>query len=600
MTAEAQKEGSQYTKINFANNEAPPITSTEGLSKSLETYKMVPEGSMILGKPGETGIVVLSPQGEIVATARHPWFIPSSYDFATRKSEFYGQQNLAHLDTSMALTLEPEYSRQKAAEIVRSVKENGISQTSKETGCFTIGMEEECLHFDKDGNPKALPVDQQIELQDNVKEIPLDPTNGVASEALIVAESRLSEIAEHSDSTINSTSFSILGKPDEQGMNSSSDYIHAVAGHMFENYFFPKDSVAAQYWNNIAKEAGFTNFYDMRDHVKDLTPLTFVASHVSLGLRTEKTNGSYNIGLEEGIAVSDMFNSNFATVAEWMTYSTPLAFGNRPGVIINGEKRYPKDARAVGRLGSRTSHAGDFIYTPENYKSRAIEAIINGSADRIDRAAYTSYHEDLDQDIASVHARVRFRVTGGSGEDYFQKPLGRVEFVGGAATPDIVALVARNAMVKLMGIAAYEAVSNGQHPADYFKYKFPSMAACDEHIDLAHDYNFYGADHPKVAALLEEAKSFLNYIRQEYNTEEIQYLADLAEVGLNKLEEPTKARSLDEYLEDPQGNISDVVAHMWEDGYSAKEIAEAVAEFEKQQSEKIIENNGDILKMLEK
>ncbi|MBD3362390.1 hypothetical protein GF362_01585 [Candidatus Dojkabacteria bacterium] len=603
MTTEGRPEqdnGTKATKVNFAVS-GEPINSKGELESSLMGYEMVPKFTT-LGEPGKTGLAVVF-NGTVVSAIRHPKLIPSSYDPKTNEVEYYGKQSYNHLETSMAEALGVEYSQEMASRLLQQIKEKGIRQVAETTGFGKVGIEEEALHFNAFGEPFKLDDDEQVEVQDNVKEVALSPSLDVFDQAVKVAESRITEAEKRPENIVTSTSFSMLTTPDGMRMNSSEindigAYVNAITTYMVDNYFSPNDPVVQTYWDSIAKSAGYEDFYDLKDTVGNLSPLAFCASHASLGLRSERVDGSWAIGLEEGIAVSDMFNSDFGTLLEWMTYSTPIAFGERLGTEVDGEIKYPKDARAVARLASRTTYPGDFLRTPEEFRNRIVNNMINGVADRMDRAAYMHYHDDLGEDVACAHGRVRFRVTGGSGKDKFSNQLGRVEFTGGPATPDMIALISRDAMLKLMGIAAYEAVAHGVHPSNYFKTRFPSMATCNEHIELAHAYNFEGHEHPKVANLLAEGQSFLDYMKREYPNAEIEYLVELAQLGLNKLSESTEARTLEEYLDDPKGNISDVMSHMWEDGYSALEIAEAVADFERKQSHKVLEHGGDILGMV--
>ncbi len=463
-----------------------------------------------------------------------------------------------------------------------------------------MGPEEEALHYHANGTPYELPAKEQIEVQYNVKETPIKPpSKNIWDHARRYAQHRVDEQDKDPERLIVNTSFSILGRPDEQHMTSGEykAYVHAVCAKMVKDNFFPRDKVVLNFWDKLAQNAGYVDFYDLKEKVGNLSPLSFTASHISLGLRSERRDGSYKIGLEEGIAVSDMANSNFGTLLEWMTYSTPLAYENRVGVDVGGEIKYPKDVRAVARHASKTTYPGDFIYSTKNYRDRVVEAVVNGYADRLDRAGYVSVDPETGEKVGSAHGRVRLRVTGGSGKDPFTDRLGRVELTGGSSTPDLVALTARNAMFTLMSVAAYEAVANGSHPVDYFRDKFPNISECDRHIELAHAYNFDGADDPKVSALLAEGKAFLDYMRANYTHPDMKYLADLSELGLNKLFEKTRARNLDEYLNDPRGNISDVITNMYIDGYKPLEIARKIKEFEYKQSKNILNFDGDVLAM---
>lgn len=593
----------KYTKTHFTNGEHPPIQSKDELTRKLKNeFAMIPESFQIHGQPQETGLVIVS-HDNLVATIKHPKVIAESFDHEMGKAEFFGKQTMEQIETSMAVPYGKEYSAMRASQVINNIKKNGLRDTTLQTGFATIGLEEESMHFDREGNPFRLPDDEQIETQNNTKEVALDPTGNLFELGIQVAESRIREANLRQENINPYFSFSILSKPHELQTNDGKHgpYVRAVTTRMYDKFFFPKPgSEVEKYWNNVAQEFGFKDFLHLRENSDIMAPWAVCASHINFGLRTEKINGSYEVGLEEGIAVADLMQSNFGTIMEWMTFSTPLAFGKKIGIEYNGSTKYPKDARAVARFITRSGYPGEFILSPDNYNKRAIRALHNGIADRIDRAGYTSYHADLDDEVASAHARTRLRTSGGSGKEKFDKPVGRVEFTGGGETPDLIALMSRNAMIVLSGIAAYEAVANGKHPAEYFANKFPSMSRDDELMELTHAYNFEGLDNPKSAALYEEGRAFLQYMKENYTHPEMQYIVSLAELGFNKLSEQTLARNYEEYLHNPRGSIADVMNHMFEDGYTPLEIAKLASEFERNQAEMLIKNGGDVLKMIGK
>lgn len=596
--SEIVKDEAKYTKYNFVSSDKP-IESANALENRLKGYRMVPDSVSVLGEPGKTGLAIVY-NGTIHGSVKHPNFNPVSIDYSTGRAEFGKVQDYSQIETSMGVPIGKENAQLVSAYVIRHVKEEGLSSVTEETGFGTMGPEEEALHYNKDGSIFELPAEDQIEVQVNVKETPINPpSKDIWTQARLYAEHRRNEQEKRSDGLIVNTSFSILGKPQDQQINNGNykPYVHAVTAKMFKENFFPKDPLVQQYWDKIAQNAGMEDFYDLREKIGNLAPLTFTASHVSLGLRSERRDGGYKVGLEEAVAVADLINSDFSTLLEWMTYSTPIAFENKVGVEVNGVTKYPKDARAVARLASKTTYPGDFIYTPKNYRNRVAEAIVNGYSDRMDRAGYITTDPDTGEKIGSAHGRVRLRVTGGSGKEPFDKRLGRVEFTGGGSTPDLTALIARNAMVLLLGVAAYESTSKGNHPAEYFRDKFPSMSTCNNHVELVHAYNFDGAENPKAANLIQEGYSFLNYVRENYKHPEMQYLANLAEVGLTKLEQPAEAQNLDEYLQNPQGSISEVISKMYDNGMKPLDIAKEIQKFEKKQAEKILEYDGDVLAM---
>jgi hypothetical protein len=534
------------------------------------------------------GYFSMDPYKRIVAV-RHPDRIPKHTEHDGHV-EFGAPAGDKQVEISMAIS-DPEGSQKRAGAILDSIRTKGLSATSAEYGgVFGAGIEIESWVYDDAGVPQELPKETQIELQANM----LETCTGQAvtpedQKRMIAAQYR--EVAQATDGMQNNTSVPVSGdSPFAFNVNTQDggmgEYIHTVQHHMYSNFFdTPLDPVARAFMHVVATKYGYDgdDAYDQfRRDKGNLSFWTVSAAHVSVGLaHFEDEAGKTSVGLEEAIAVADVFNSDMATVAEMMTFSTPVIYGER--IPVDG--KYPRDYRAIMKLASRTAYPGEFIGDADRYTEKCRAAIESGVADRIDRATYT--HED----VSSAHGRVRVRTAYADLDNPDQK-TGRIEFTGCGSTPDITALVARNSFLQLMSVYAYEAVAAGKHPTEHAAGAFPSLTTCDSHIELSHAYNFDGAVDPKVATVLQESQQFIDYMRAEYGADpDMEALCKEAERGIAKLTQPSKATTLDAFLaEGCHGSISDVITTMKQWRVTGPEIAQAVHNFQLAQANEILLN----------
>jgi len=601
MTTMIFDDATKLSKINFCDSYSTTINSLMELETILsEEYEEIPKDICIFGIPQNTGISIVS-GGSIVACIKHPKFILNSICLKTKEIEFYGKQTINQIESSMGDVLGIKNASIMAREVIENINTIGYNAVIQKYGFGSVGLELEFCVFDNHGNPYRIPSEEQCEVMNNLVEIALPPSYSIKSTALQIAEAILNEKINRPNTISPNFSFSILSKPHELKMNDGklSHYVIAVTQRMRNKVIsLKKDSPEESFWENLASNFGFHSYKNLEDSCEIIAHLAICASHMNFGLRTSMINGSYRIGMEECIVCGDIIQSNFGTLLEWMTYSTPLAYGIKIGVNIDGQMKYPRDMRAIAKLLSRSCYPSHFLYSTENYNKIAKKNIEKGIADRLDRAATSLYHEDIDKEIVCSHGRVRFRVTGGNGSKKFGIPLGRIEFVGGGETPDLIALLARNSLMTLMCIAAYEALSYENHPSTYFLNRFPNICRDDKCKELGYEYNFEGISSPIVMNLINEGFSFIDYMKDKYHHEDIQYLCALAKHGLDKLIVKTEAHDFNEFINNPKGNIVDVINNMIENGYTPLQIASSANDYEKKLSEMIIENNGNILNMI--
>jgi hypothetical protein len=176
--------------------------------------------------------------------------------------------------------------------------------------------------------------------------------------------------------------------------------------------------------------------------------------------------------------------------------------------------------------------------------------------------------------------------------------MGRQEFVGSPATPDITAAVARKAYLQLLGLGAVEALANGKYPIEYFRYKFPLLSGWSDQRELAHDYNFNGTGSKAARALLDEVVEYVRYMAKQYPSEDVEYAAEVVEANVQRMRQPAQARNLDDYLFSMEGMLPDVLANLYDDTRDPLQVSEQVHRFQIRQAQQVRGVRGDILKIL--
>lgn len=548
------------------------------------------------------GQIIIDHKGNILSAARHPNTIPSSIDLGQMTAEFGAPARTKHVEGSMIRTLGAEHIQKDAASITSSLKEQGLQKTSKAfTGLFGQGIETEGW------TSGTLPVELQEELHSSLLETALPPSASVCT----IAAQTATDILVRNETLPNllhvMTSMPIDTPPWDLQLNTNpgplGKYVAAYQQYLYSHYFTPHDEVSRKSWDSVARQLGEDNFDQLKQRVGDLRLWACAAAHTSTGLYHREQGNGYHTSTEEAIAHADTFNSDLATVAEWMMYSTPVVFGVRPAVVgADNSVMYPRDVRAVLKLGMATTYPAPFIETPGKLRKKIITSIGKGIADRLDRASYTCTIETPRGMVYApcAHGRVRNRIAGqGNGFGPHEKITGRIEYTGCGASPDILAQASRNAYLTVLNIAVYEALAHGQSPRGYYASLTPSIATWDNQRELSHRYNFEGAIHHDVMHIIEQNKQLVDYINSHYSHQpDIAYVTQLAQWGLNRLSQKTEATTFDEFLNNPTGSISDVIARRFEAGVIPTTIAAEIDAFQVAQAQKVLSAGGDVLRLV--
>ncbi|MCX6732353.1 MAG: hypothetical protein NTV98_02325 [Candidatus Roizmanbacteria bacterium] len=152
-----------------------------------------------------------------------------------------------------------------------------------------------------------------------------------------------------------------------------------------------------------------------------------------------------------------------------------------------------------------------------------------------------------------------------------------MEFTGCSASPSIYDEVARNSLLQLMMIGAYEALAEGKTPMEYFKAEFPSMGRWEEQKDLIMEANLHGFKTDKVSALINEGLRFAKRMEEKYPA--LREQAQIAQMRLQNLWNDPVA-NLEEYVENPQGSFAEVVQNELRSGLSPLEVTKKIEQYQ--------------------
>lgn len=588
-------------KLTFLPQGKPLESATQLYDRFADSRHLIVSGAVsVRGDVQRTGLVVQDGD-EVIAAVKHPMHIPNSLDMTTQQAEFGGQQTEPQVSASMERVLGMERVSLDAQNVIRTIRERGLGITAQNTGILIVGNEPELHAINPDGSPFALPPGWQQEVQHNLGETATHPSGDPKTQAIYLAQDRMRRSTDQSvDGAFwNETSMGISYRPQDLLLNGDHEnlgpYVTAITNNLFINSLNGRDPVSLQLWNSVAQTSGYANFDDMKKQLGTLAFWDCAASHASVGLFHRRLNGGLYTSVEEAIALSDLFASEFGLLAEWMTYSTPIVFGQKvPYIDESGQSHNFLDARAAMRHIMDTTFPAPFIGDPATLKDRITEAMLDGTADRLDRASYVTVFPG-NVKVASAHGAVRNRMSQGDGLKPHENAIGRVEFTGGGSTPDIVATVARNAFLQLLGVYSYEALAHGQYPKEYQNGLFPQMNSWEQRLELSHEYNFKQTKSPQAIKLIQNGMQFIDHMQANYKTDDMQYLINTARIGMQKLYEPATASNLQDFLHHPQGLISQVISRMYDQGMTPVEISHAIHEYQMQQARALLSLDGDIV-----
>lgn len=507
----------------------------------------------IEGELGEGGVVVRNGHNNVVAAVRSPEVIPTA--ITPGGVEFGGDQTTRHIETTIEKPVDAAETQLAARMVLAGLKQEGIGLdmiSRNMTGLGAIGSEPEGVVLDRNGDLIDEPAG---ELQMGCVEDTMSPVS-TRSQFL---QARAAHILERKqrfgeETTVLDSSVSITSTPDRMRVANSGEigpYVEAVQHLLYSRYLNCQEPHAREGMERLALAFGYDSYATMKTEMGNMAFWTMFASHASVGLHHRRLglSGMY-VPDKEAIYISDIYNSDLATLAEMLMMSTPVIFGETP--TIKGQ--WPRDYRTMLKYTLDTAHSGPFIGDSQTMNDRISYGIRNGLSHTMDRTSYLA--QAGERTVASMHGRVRNRKASSDPRNL----TGRVEFTGCSSSASILDESARNSFLQILLVAAYEGLSQDAHPANYYAGRYPSLTSADNGMSLGQEAALHGFRTSNVSALIEEGVALCQDIGERYpvlsdQSQEVQWRLN------NLLRDP--AASLEEYVNNPVGPFCEVVQQEW-------------------------------------
>lgn len=559
-----------HTKDHFNGDNSPE------LNESIISAKF--PGHRRVGSLQETGMVFFkdTEHGQTVTGAvRHTRLIPQS------EKSFGGRQRTNHIEVALTTPVGKEAAARSAEQILRDKR------------LPTMGFELEGFTHHA-GDAALVPAEKRIECQSGLREDPMDLPARSPEELAVIRAIKMHERREEEKDKgkyiiDTSVPFALGGKTaaESEGLKlSDHPYIRAMGSLFDREYFLPYrhlDPRTRKVLDDYALASNFKNIEEMRRRLGVAAVWDIAASHVSLG-----TNGE----TESAIAVGDIFSSNLALVADFLTQSTPIHAGKLVKVKERDRTYTVRDIRTLSKLYLRSAHVTKpFITSPQELTERITEGIHKGKATTADRSAFFAQNPDGTR-FASAHAVARLRTFGSPDKD-----TRRVEYVAGSSTPSVYDAVARDVYLSILWTGAMEALANKKSPQEYFSEKGLTLAGTADHQkELSIRHALKGPKDEGVSAVINQNLDFMKYMYERYPhlQERIKFVSARL---LNLREKPTASNAI-EYAENPKGSIADVLIGMKEKGATDLQILRQLDYLQMHVADKIIECQGDFGRML--
>ena len=589
MSAEATK----FIKTNFAET-GNPINCLADLENALkkrgsDAFPLLNNGNHLIleGEIGKTGVVLKTNEGFVAASLPHPRTRLSLVNLENGIVEFGGEVTDKHLETALEIPVGLDQEKLYSAIMIAALNNlRSFSEFSQFfNGVGAVGSEPEAWVIDPKTGDLALISggELQMGLLEETLEAVSDPQVFLRKRA----NHMLQRAKNHQDYLIIDTSVLPTGNPKDIQVNTGHDlgpYVYAIQNFLYQNYFVFSDPVAVSLMDKVAQNFSYSSYQEMHRDLGNMAYWVMAASHASVGLHHLRTgNKALWVPAEQAIAVSDIFNSDLATIAEFLMFSTPVIFGQTPMLVDkSGQEIWPNDYRAIFRYLMDTTNPGQFIGSVEEMYRRITYGVVNGLTHTMDRSSYLASVGDKIVPVA--HGRVRNRIA--STEPINQ--TGRIEYTGCSASPSVIDESARNCFLQVLMVAALEALSNGQMPQDYFKEMFPSISSWERQKYLTQAASLYGFNYPEVSTLIDEGLSFLDYMEGNYPA--LKQQIEIAKKRIQNLRNQAVS-SLEEYLVNPTGSVAGVIKNEIKRGVDPLELARRVHNYEIQLAEKLLQNS---------
>lgn len=594
MSAETKEVKSSYLPKNeslnqegviFINNDSQLLALLE---EKKYCFPLLNNGQLeIIGKIGKTGVVVVTHYNGIdnvvVASLPHP--CTRLEKISDNQVIFGGKPNNKALEAALEIPIGPEKAGKYARLLIQALQsiEDFSNFSQMFNGMGAIGSEPEAWII----NPQTgdLANISGGELQAGLLEETLEAISSPNEFLRRRAKHIIDRGKRYSGFLIIDTSVLPTSNPLKPEVNTGHDlgtYVLAVQRFLWENYFSFTTPEAVEIGNQLAQLVGLSNIQELHQKLGHMAYWVMAASHASVGLHHLRTgNKALWVPTEWAIAISDIFNSDLATAAEFLMFSTPIIYSQTPTTKINGYDFWPNDYRAILRYLMDTTNPGAFIENPNTMYERIIYSIVDGVTHTMDRSSYLT--EINGRLIPVAHGRVRNRISSTEPRNL----TGRVEFTGCSASPSIIDELARNCFLQILMVGAMEAIANGRTPQEYFGQNFPHIASWQNQKNLAIETSAIGFNYQPAIYLIQEAIQFAQYIASQYPALKLQ-----TKIAIRRLENllANPASSLEEYLKNPQGPIAEVIKNEIRRGVDPLELVRRIDNYERNLAQLLLQN----------
>lgn len=542
----------------------------------------------VIGKPGSTGGAVFK-ERELVGGFRHPdWTLPTQNGDSRITTD--------HLEFCIARETSPEQTRTMAQRVVTRAKGGELP---------TYGGETERWAY-KNGHLIPLPLDYQVESLQGLLETTTEPQKDSRKVALAIAEDIHKSAITFPDYNIVGSSMPISYYPRDEGLEQTTDgllgsYISLTIDHVRPLVGIAEnDLITQQTADQVAQVLGYKTFADMEKRVPDLSFWANAAAHANVESEHEENHETGTLYTSRSLqnAEVDFIYTDFATAAELLMMSQPLAFGKLFSVQDDkGNSHILKDVGGAYRYTLQTTQESPLVRTSGEGNRRITHLLYTGQVATIDRGSFvnlpigTKLHERR-RLFPSIHGRGRERI---GAKALPTRPLGRTEYTGRRESISIIDQLASNTLIRLYIVSANDAIAHGMHPSEYFGRKYPYMQTAHQHKRLNHLYNLYGTSNKEVHELLQQNLRYLDDMSAEYPALENDIAFVRARIQ-NMYVAPT-VNTLRRYASESTSPIFNIVGKEAEI-YTPDEIVKHAAEYQQEIGEQIHAKNGDMMAVI--
>lgn len=569
-----------------------PSSSPALTSDALQT--LFPELTFI-GQLGRTGVVGVNQKtGDLEVCVRHPNWVPTAQPNGS--IEYGGVQSQDYITFLLGRTF-GEKAKGIAQDVLNAVREG----RTVPYGALRLGKETEAIAVSElDGSIVALPAAEQVEFQRGVLEDAMPPYATIQETILARAKHIIKRAQEHPGMLILDLSAPLTGSPKDIGMklNAGKGAIYILPwATKTQCHVVTNDLQATQTINAIAQISGYSDLDGLIADQGYQAIWPMMASQISYGMpHITSPQGTNTVPLELLIATADIFNSNLGGLAEILMASSPAVFGITPKIIDQHNAKTtvlrPRDYRMVLRYSFETAWPGEPIGSIPEIMQRWTVGTLTGLMYTVDRLSYRTQLAGRPV-TAVLYSGSRVRVE----TNDLSVQSGRVESTVSGSSPSLLDEIARDSLLYLLAIAAFEAVAHEQQPSEYFYNDYPNIKGWHERKDLAHLFNLYGASEPRVSNLIAECIQLMDHLYRGYPA--LHSMIQFTKWRISNLSIKA-AHTANAYARSPSGPISEMIMSMLADGHTPLDISVQLRDYQLSLAHRILtlDQSEDLFELL--